>query len=55
VRETADDVIKDGSAQADVALLPEHLALEVLAHTAEHPGLGGVVQYPRVNIAYEYV
>jgi ABC-type sulfate transport system substrate-binding protein len=54
-RETADDFIKYGPAQADVALLPEHLALEVLAHAAERPGLGGVVLYPRVNIAYEYV
>lgn len=54
-RETADDFIKNGPAQADVAFLPEHLALEVLAHAAERPGLGGVVLYPRVNIAYEYV
>jgi Bacterial extracellular solute-binding protein len=53
-RETADDFIKYGPAQADVALLPEHLALEVLAHAAERPGPGGVVLYPRVNIAYEH-
>jgi hypothetical protein len=39
-RETADDFIKYGPAQADVALLPEHLALEVLAHAAERPGPG---------------
>jgi hypothetical protein len=54
-RETADDFIKYGPAQADVAFLPEHLALEVLARAAERPGPGGVVLYPRVNIAYEYV
>jgi hypothetical protein len=54
-RETADDFIKYGPSQADVALLPEHLALEVLALAAEREGPGGVVLYPRVNIAYEYV
>jgi Bacterial extracellular solute-binding protein len=54
-RETAEDFIKYGPSQADVALLPEHLALEVLAHAAEHAGPGGVVLYPRVNITYEYV
>jgi hypothetical protein len=54
-RDTADDFIKYGPAQADVALLPEHLALEVLAYTVERGGQQGVVLYPRVNIAYEYV
>jgi extracellular solute-binding protein len=54
-RDTADDFIKYGPAHADVALLPEHLALEVLAHAAEGTGPGGIVLYPRVNIAYEYV
>ena len=39
-RETAEDFIKYGPAQADVALLPEHLALEVLAHAAERPIIG---------------
>jgi hypothetical protein len=54
-RDTADDFIKYGPSQADVALLPEHLALEVLAHAAERTGQEGIVLYPRVNIAYEYV
>jgi hypothetical protein len=54
-RETAEAFIEEGPSQADVALLPEHLALEVLAQAAEGTGPGGVVLYPRVNIAYEYV
>ncbi len=54
-RETAEDFIHSGPSQADVALLPEHLALEVLAHAVERAGAGGAVLYPRVNIAYEYV
>jgi hypothetical protein len=54
-RETANDFIVYGPSQADVALLPEHLALEVMANAAELIGLGVVVLYPRVNIAYEYV
>jgi hypothetical protein len=54
-RDTADGFIKYGPSQADVALLPEHLALEVLAHAAERTGQGVIVLYPRVNIAYEYV
>jgi hypothetical protein len=54
-RDTADDFIRYGPSHADVALLPEHLALEVLARAAERTGQGGIVLYPRVNIAYEYV
>jgi hypothetical protein len=54
-RDTADDFIKYGPSHADVALLPEHLALEVLAQAAERTGQGGIMLYPRVNIAYEYV
>jgi hypothetical protein len=54
-RETAEDFITYGPSQADVALLPEHLALEVLAHAVGRAGAGGVMLYPRVNMAYEYV
>jgi hypothetical protein len=54
-RGTADDFMTYGPSQADVALLPEHLALEVLAHAAERTGQGGIILYPRVNIVYEYV
>ena len=54
-RDTADDFITYGPSQADVAFLPEHLALEVIAHAAERQGQGGIILYPRVNIAYEYV
>jgi ABC-type sulfate transport system substrate-binding protein len=54
-RETAEDFITYGPSQADVALLPEHLALEVLAHAVGRTGAGGVMLYPRVNMAYEYV
>jgi hypothetical protein len=54
-RATANDFITYGPSQADLALLPEHLALDVLALGAERAGPGVVLLYPRVNLAYEYV